>query len=108
MVLAPLSGGLDRDVILDVVDLIVGAEINERGFVFAYVLCFNPSVTADNDPIARAGLVRGRAVDRDDPGVIFGANGVSGESLTVVYVVDMNLFILMDAGPFQQMPIYRA
>jgi len=101
------SGGLDRNMVLYVCDFVPDVQVNESGFVLAHVLVINPPVNTDNDPVTRAGLARGCAIDRNNSRVVLGAYGVRGKTLAVVYVVDIDLLILMDARPLQQVPIYR-
>ena len=63
---------------------------------------FHFGVRADDHAITDTRLVGGGAVDRDDAGAGFGANGVGGEALAVVYVPDVDLFVFLDVCRFEQ------
>src|SRR5689334_25198077 len=62
-------------------------------------------VSADDHAIANLGLVRGGTVDRDHARTFFTPDGVGGEALAVVDVVDLDLFVLADAGQVQPFTI---
>ena len=55
--------------------------------------------------MADAGLVRGGTIDRDDLRTFFAADGVGGEALAVVHVVDLDLLVFADAGQVQPLAV---
>ena len=56
----------------------------------------------DDDEVADAGAARRRAVDRNHPGPTLTANRVGDETLAIVDVPDVDLFVLRDVGGFEQ------
>jgi len=58
-------------------------------------------IGADNQAVADTGLVSSGTVDRDDLRTFLAADGVRGEALAIVDVVDLDLFVFTDAGQVQ-------
>ena len=62
----------------------------------------------DDQDVTRCGTAGSRAIDRNDARSAFGADGVGGETLAVVYVPDVDLFVFLDVGRFEQVFINGA
>ena len=50
----------------------------------------------------------GRAIHRDNSGLVLGANGIGGKALAIIEVIDLDLLVLANIGGFQQHTINRA
>jgi len=65
-------------------DVIVRVEIHQCGFEVHGFLLGENGVTADDDAVARSGLVRRRTVHGDNARAVLSANGVGRETLAIV------------------------
>src|SRR5690606_25601407 len=99
------SGNLNRNRIAGVAEFAVGAHIKDVGLEAGQLGFAVMGIGADDQAMANAGLVRGGAVDRDDLRAFLAADGVGGEALAVVDVVDLNLFVLTNAGQVQPVAV---
>src|SRR5690606_29739329 len=99
------SGQLHRDGVAGVAQGAVGGVVQHARRVFVQLGLAVVGVGADDQPVADLGLVGGGAVDRDDARAGFAANGVGGEALAVVDVVDLDLLVFADAGHVQPVAV---
>src|SRR5437870_2144413 len=67
-----------------------------------HLVAADPSKGRDGDQVAGSGAACGRAVDRNHAGAALALDGVSGETLAVVDVPDMDMLIHGDVGRVQQ------
>src|SRR5690606_25589422 len=65
-------------------------------------------VGADNHTVAGVRLVGGGTVDGNHFRAFLGANGVGGETLTIVHVVNLDLFVFEDARQIEQFAVNGA
>lgn len=77
-------------------NLVMLAEIKQRGFIANEFILIQAYIGTDNHYIAGRGEPSSRAVHRDDAGTFLGANSVCCESLAVIDVIDVDLFVLSD------------
>src|SRR5690606_25316078 len=99
------SGNLNRNRIAGVAEFAVGAHIKDVGLEAGQLGFAVMGIGADDQAMANAGLVRGGAVDRDDLRAFLAADGVGGEALAVVDVVDLDLFVFTNAGQIQPVAV---
>src|ERR1700712_6004063 len=100
-VMSPLSGELYRYGIAGVAKFIARSHIKHARLEMHKLGLGVVSIGADDHAISDFCLVRCCAVDRDHPRSFFTANSIGGESLTVVDVVDLDLFVLTNARQVQ-------
>src|SRR5512145_3209823 len=97
-----VGGFLHRNVAALFLDAVVVIDENQLGLE-TLALCFRHlGEGGDDEQVAHGGAARGRAVDRDDAGAAFAADGVGDETLAIVDVPDVNLFVLHQVGGGQQ------
>ncbi len=59
-------------------------------------------VRANDDQIAGVDQMSGRAIDADDSGVSLAGDHISRQAVTVVDVVNLNLFVVDEIGQLHQ------
>src|SRR5690606_28233063 len=65
-------------------------------------------IGTDDQAMTNAGLVRCSAVDGDDLRTFLATDGVGGEALAIVDVVDLDLFVFANAGQVQPVAVNGA
>ena len=78
--------------------LAVGTHVQHMRFEIGQLGLAVVGVGADDQAMTDTGLVSSGTVDRDDLRTFLAADGVGGEALAIVDVVDLDLFIFTDAG----------
>src|SRR5690606_14613188 len=104
--LAPLpqegSGGLGGNRGVGVGERVLAVDVDQGRLELRQFRLVQRGVGADDHQVARLRAVRGGAVHRDDAAALFRADRVGDETLAVVDVEDVHLFVFADAGNVEQ------
>ncbi len=85
--------------------LAVGTHVQHMRFEIGQLGLAVVGVGADDQAVTDTGLVSSGTVDRDDLRTFLAADGVGGEALAIVDVVDLDLFVFTDAGQVQPLAV---
>src|SRR5450830_1178882 len=99
------SGDLHRNRVAGVAQFVARGHVQHARLEIDQLGLAVMGIGADDHPVADAGLVGGGTVHRDDPRAFLAANGIGGEALAVVDVVDLDLFVLTDPGQVQPLAV---
>ena len=99
------SGDLYRDGVAGMAQLAVCAHVEHMGFEIGQLGLAVVRIGADDQAMTDTCLVGRGTVDRNDLRTFLAADGVGGEALAVVDVIDLDLFVFADTGQVQPLAI---
>lgn len=89
-------------------DLVVVAEINQRGFITGQFVLVQSHIRTYNHDVSGSGKPGCGTVDGNHAGAILCADGVGSEALTIVDVVNMDLLVFSNPRTFEQQTVNGA
>src|SRR5450759_3930392 len=99
---------LHRDLIALRDDAVVLVHVDELRVIFLQFDFVIHGIAGDDDDVARAGLMRRRAIHGNHAGTALRADSVSGETFTIGDIVNIDLLIFPDIGSIEQIVVDRA